>query len=841
MGNTRSDASARAPRWYVRWPALTPVALLLLFGPATARAQQEPKPEAQVSSPQDTEPEGVTWAGYNVKQTIEFGGRLVSTSGNENVYDTFVNLQQGARLLNFTTEMRSLDNHGPLFDRLFVSSFGYGGDPNDVTVVRLSKNTIYNFNARLRRDQNAWDYSLLANPLNPTAGFTNGPPGFGPTAADTCTGCVLNYSPHAMDTRRYLSDYDLTLFPESKVRVRMGYARNVVTGPALTTYHLSTEAQLFEDVHTTVNTYRLGVDYRIAPRTNISYDQVWNDYKGDTGSTDQNQLFVLSNNVPVDLGIAFNSTLQAMGSSNQPCNNTFNAISATPPIYTVSPTCSAMLSYMTHSRVRTSSPTEQISLQSNYWKPVDITARFGYTGGDADVFGYQENLLGRGSNNLTGQNTTAKIFGEHVMATGDFGFTWHITDAWRFLDSFHYSNFHNPMEYDPSICSFFSGSMIIPINVFSPANALPVNCTAPPLSPSGTPAHTTSSAADLTLQNYGGFLKQEQLTNLAEVDYQYSWRFGARVGFRYRHRDIQDNMFSDETDYYFPSNAMRGNCPMGAASAGCTAFGAGANTYFMYVGPPATLENPPATLINEYSGLFGMWVKPLRNWRISFDTELMSADNVFTRISPRQSQEYRVRSIYKPASWVTISGSIRDWEGRDNVFQVDNLQHDRSYSISATFLPNEKVNFDLAYSYNNVFSQIIICYPGTPIPGGPNQCATVSGLIEQLSTYENRSHYGNADVVWNPVHALSLRFGGNFTGTSGYALNLNPNQEPGPLHSLWLVPTAGFEYAFNRSWMGRAYWNYYGYREDFTPVPQDIYAPRNFHSNNVTLSVRYAF
>ena len=30
--------------------------------------------------------------------------------------------------------------------------------------------------------------------------------------------------------------------------------------------------------------------------------------------------------------------------------------------------------------------------------------------------------------------------------------------------------------------------------------------------------------------------------------------------------------------------------------------------------------------------------------KISFDTELMSADNSFTRISPRQTQEYRLRN-----------------------------------------------------------------------------------------------------------------------------------------------------------------------------------------------------
>jgi hypothetical protein len=40
-------------------------------------------------------------------------------------------------------------------------------------------------------------------------------------------------------------------------------------------------------------------------------------------------------------------------------------------------------------------------------------------------------------------------------------------------------------------------------------------------------------------------------------------------------------------------------------------------------------------LINEYSGLFGIWARPIK---VSFDTELMSADNTFTRISPLQTK-----------------------------------------------------------------------------------------------------------------------------------------------------------------------------------------------------------
>ncbi len=78
-------------------------------------------------------------------------------------------------------------------------------------------------------------------------------------------------------------------------------------GPAFSTLHQGTEALLFQDSRNTVNAYRLGVDFKLLPKTNISYDQVFNYYKGDTGVTDQNQNFQLSNGVPVDIGISLNS------------------------------------------------------------------------------------------------------------------------------------------------------------------------------------------------------------------------------------------------------------------------------------------------------------------------------------------------------------------------------------------------------------------------------------------------------------------------------------------------------------------------------------------------------
>ena len=519
---------------------------------SAARAQQEP------------DQLGVDQGNYNIKQSIEFGGRFVSVTGDTQAYDTFINLQQGPRLLGFTTEIRSLDHHAALFDRLNFSSFGYGGDPNEVSRLRISKNRWYNFDAQFRKDENFWDYSLLANPLNPvTPAFANAPAGFTP---------VITESPHLLNTRRKLGDYSLMLLPQSRIRFRLGYSRNTNDGPSFTTIHQGTEQLLLQDWKTTTNTYRLGVDFRLLPRTNISYDQIWNYYKGDNGATDQNQTFALSNGQLVDLGVSFNA------GANQPCATTFVG----PPPGDVNPACSAYFDYLRHARTRTNSPTEQISMQSNYWKALDLSGRFSYTGGDANMFDYAQILAGREARtNLRNDATTGSVFGRRVLASSDFGATWHITERWSFIDSFHFSNFHYPMEFDSADCSFFSPNLLTGAQIYTPLSTVPLNCVGPSDGTAGTPVHSTSSGPDISVAANSNFLKQDEKTNLAEIEYQFSSKLGARLGFRYRHRAIGDNPFSGITEVYFPSNANRGDCALDGVllPEGCTANGDGSFTF----------------------------------------------------------------------------------------------------------------------------------------------------------------------------------------------------------------------------------------------------------------------
>ena len=816
----RGSASKRR----VAWARAAALSAVLTLGVSTASAQIE------------DEQKGVERDNYNIKQSIEFGGRITSTSGDTQAYNTFVNLQDGARLFGFTTEMQSLNHHGTMFDTLYFNNYGYGGDPYQVSRLRIGKNRWYNFDATFRKDQNFWDYSLQANPLNPITPFPNGPPGYGGTA---CTACVLTTSPHLQSTRKKMGDYNLLLLPQGKVRLRLGFGSNSNEGPGFSTIHQGTEQFLSENWETTVNSYRVGVDFRVLPRTNISYDQILTYYKGDNLQTDPNQnpLFQLSNGQTVDLGVSFNA------GANQPCGSTFQAGTSF-----VNPTCSAYFSYLDHGRARTNVPTEQLSLQTSYWKAWDISARASYSGGDTDVFDYVQSPFGREARtNLRNQTNTGPIHGRHVTATADFAATWHVTKQLSFIDSFHYWNWHNPVSFVSTSCSFFSKDLLTAANVFTPTAVVPASCAPPADGTAGTPVHSNSSGPDVAVVVNSNLLKQDEKTNLAELEYQFSTKMGARIGYRYRHRAIVDGSFATTNAIFFPSNAARGSCALvsGLLPAGCTQNADGSISFIS----PATNDNGE-TFIDENAALFGLWARPTRNFRISFDTEFMSADNAFTRISPRQAQEYRLRSKYKVADWLNLNGSITIFEGRNNVFQVNDLQHNRAYGIAAIIQPNEKVTMEIGYEYNDVFSQVLICYisvaAGQQGPG-IQPCPDVPGLVQQLSTYTNHSNYGFFDLTVTPVRRVTVRLGANLTGTSGSELRLDPqalipNAVTGPLNSKYLHPYGGVDYRFAKSWTGKAYWDYYGYHEDPTPgAVQDQFAPRNFQGNLVTLSVRYAF
>lgn len=800
----------------------------------------------EIRAQQLEEQTGIDQGNYNIKQSIEFGYRFTNVNGSQETYDTMVNLQQGPRLLGFTTEFRSLDHHATFFDNLYFSNFGYGGDPNDVSQIRISKNHWYAFNGMFRKDQNYWDYSLLANPLNPLTPVTNAPLNFNPiiNAPPNVVGTpLIGTSPHSYYTRRNMQNYNLTILPDSKIRFRLGYDQNTVYGPGGGTIHQGTEQYLLRDYSYHLEQYRIGVDFRLLPRTTISYDQLWNVYKNDLGTTDDNQQFSPGGGFPpVDLGVSVNP------SANQPCANTFGAGSI------VNPACSAYYSYLMHGRTRMDSPTEKVTLQSTYFKNIDMAGMFSYTGGDLNVNGYQQNFTGLESRSfLSNFAETGPVEGRHVATFGDFGITWHITNKVSIVDSFHYGSWKEPAQFAASQCSYFSNSLIVPVNVFTPAAPPPISCL-PPVSgvPDATPNHASGSSPDASLNLDSNFLKQQDASNTIQVRVNLSPKAGVYFGYEYRNRIIADNFTNSVNAVYYPSHAARGNCalvdpalPLSQANLpeGCFLNPADGSITFALA---PTFVPPDLTHIDENHAIFGLWTRPSRNLRFSIDGDIMTANTAFTRLSPLQYQEFRAQGNYKASAWLNLNGSINLWYAQNDVPEINGRQHNNSFGFAAQIQPNEKFTVDLGYNYNNISSQLLVCFVATGSQPGLPACPNVSGVVQELSPYSSKVNTGFIDFSWSPLRRLTLRGGANISSVSGSDLNLTPQNPiatsvPGSLNSAWYQPFGGFDYRFAKHWTGRALWDYYGYHENSSTAYQDILAQRNFQGNLVMLSVRYAF
>jgi hypothetical protein len=785
---------------------------------------------------QTEEQKGIDQGNYNIKQAIEFGYRFTDITGNLQTYNTMVNLQDGPRLLNFTTEMRSLDNRGTFFDRFYFSNFGYGGDPNVVTVLRVSKNKWYAFNAMFRHDENLWDYSLLANPFNPAPTVANAPPNFNPVVnapANVAGTQVIAMSPHYFNTRRNMQTYGVTFLPQSKIRFRVGYDLNTVDGPAYSSIHQGTEQFLLQNLSATLTQYRLGVDFRFLPKTNISYDQIWSYYKTDPGVTDQNQQFSVGAGFPpVDLGVSWNGP---------PCNPAFQ------PGGTASANCNAYYSYYSHWQNRVNAPTEQISFQSEAIANLQLSGKFSYTGGDMNVYNYTQGFVGLETRSFTSNFAqSGPTQGRHVTSYADFGATWRITPMISLVDEFHYGNWREPGQFSSTDCSFFSNNtLLVAPNFFTPTATLPASCPPPINAVSGTPSHKSGSAPDILVNLDSNFLKQQTTSNLIEAQVQIAPKAGAYFGYRFEHRVIADNFYNTQNAIYFPNTAQRGNCALanGVLPDGCTQNSDGSVSY---QAPIQALGPPGVTDINYNSAVLGLWAKPAPKFSLNLDAEITSADNTFTRVSPLQSQQFRIRAQYKAAAWLNLSGYFRGSYGQNPTATVNGVERNQNAGVSVSLTPSEKFSTQLGYNYNNIFSQIYVCFTSSAAQPGLPPCPGLPGLLQQLAPYTSNVNTGFIDFQWTPLHRLALDLGANISTASGSEVNLNPQSAiptapTGALNSSWYEPYGSIAYHFAKNWTGKALWNYYGYHEDTNGSYQDLFVPRSFRGNTFTLSVRFAF
>ncbi|MBV9182419.1 MAG: hypothetical protein JO356_14000 [Acidobacteria bacterium] len=446
-----------------------------------------------------------------------------------------------------------------------------------------------------------------------------------------------------------------------------------------------------------------------------------------------------------------------------------------------------------------------------------MSGRVSYSGSESDRPIYSETfngLITRSGGRASQQTGPAKS--RRVNTSVDYSTTIRITDKFRVVDSFRFSNFRIPGTWTLSENDLFGPTLLSTPNTYNPATC------PPPYTAAACPQHTNSSGPDAIQSTVNNFLGQDFKVNTFELEYDLTKRISAYVGYRYQRRDINVRLSYVQVGTFFPNRPTRGGCTQVSNNV-CTLV-----TVFQN-------END-FTEINGHSGLVGFSARPTNSFRVSFDTELYSADNSFTRIVPRQFQDYRLRANYKPRNWINLGSVIVIREGRNNISDVGHLDHNRSYGFTASVNPNERLSLDLNYDYNDLFSRTNICFVATPSPPVAISCGGAP-FASGLSSYSENTHAAGAGLLFRLLRRVSTGVGYTVTSSVGSTLILNPNAPPGPLSYRYHLPQATLAIDLSKHLTYKTAWNYYGYHEDSNPGPT---APRNFRGNAFTLSMGYS-
>ena len=756
---------------------------------------QAPSASSSSSATSDDAQEGKDIGGFHVTQYVDFGGRINETTGSTPMYDTLVNYQSGARILDQSLTMQAKDQQ-EIFDTLTLSSFGWGGDPEQAARLRIAKYHWYNFSGSYQHIQNYFDYDLLANPLNPA------PPAGNPSAP------VL-FSPHSYFDRQNLYNFDLVVLPMHKLSFRAGYNRNRIIGPAFSSLHEGTEALLDQNWNNQLNGFRFGADWRANEKTTISYTQLLQYYTGGTtDSLSPYNTWPLSNSTLVSLGLPwFNS--------GSPCSAPLkNGIA--------NPSCNGFLDYSLYQHEHTFMPTEQLNMRSSSLKWLDFNGQWEYSHAQMNtpltaIFSGLSSRTGELGYNTAGSSSSAKW----NSSSADVSATIHVNDRLRFVDSFRFRNFS------------VSGDFLDYENSLFPAAPTTASLLTPPAYfPGNILTHASGSPADVINDLYASLLGQSSYSNDFQAQYDITRSFGVRAGFNWTQLSIQpgDSYEAALGDIYYPNNPSRGECagqPLNA-NGSCT---------FAGVLTPWADPLSGTTQLNRYTGVLGAWYRK-GALHADVDAEYGAADNWIYRTDPLNFLNFRGNVSYAPRPWLMLGGNFTYQKASNNTPGINLSQHNYSTMVNATIMPNKKWGIDLAYNFDAIQQNLFLCFQDSTPPAGSTACAGDSTLQQTYGLYQTHTQYGYVALTLSPLDRVSMRMGYSIVDNQGNTTDFNALLPLGPLASTYQTPLATVEVKLYKGVAFKGGWNYYQYGEGSFVGPT---APRYFHANNTTLALRYAF
>ncbi len=829
---------------------------MLLLMTVVAVAQEAPAPAPEVQN------------GFEIHNTADLGGHIVNLLGSGRMYDTLVNIQSGPRVLGQTFTMHALPGtKHSLLDDLTVFSSGFGGDPNNYAKMDFSKGKLYEFSGMFRRDRQYADYDLLGAPDN--AGLMIP---YGAVAGVATTASfpwpANNDSPVMFNTVRRMTDTNLTILPLSKVTFHVGYSQNIFQGPTLSPARSvgKYDSLALEYQRNSTDEFTGAMDWKPLPQTKVTFEEVVTHYK--TGS-----YFTLNPNgfqaqeadgTPVSLGDWDNlSAPYAIAACNTGSMGTAYSGSGSTATYTiftapntpgglpiVNPACDVITSYLRSQPTRTITPTEMLRFQSSSIRNVAMNGDIRFTMARTNLPNYYENWTG-----LDGVIRSSTLTGSadaHRQVLGiDYGMTWQATKKIALADQVDFSSVHQP-----GYTNLAGSTLTTPTTVVSGNNGYET------LNYSG--ALSTGAAFSVTGNTIGtalAYFGQSSVSNSVSGTWDATPRATFALTYRYRTHVIALG---------FPHNTpSTTDSDTGSAS-----------------------PNGGTLTINENAGIFNAALRPTNQWDINGTVEISYDDNAFTPMGARQLKHYRIHTLYRAKPWATFSGAFNDMERHNNTNNVgpsidgplNHVDHSRTGSMGVVLTPNEHYSFDFNYAYTDVYISTNACYlsgastifPGaaqTTSTGANNLCPSVLTDWGPVKDFMDApTQYASVGLTYSPNKTIHSGVGYRISAVSGSQFFSDAQQVNGSLQSAYQSPYVNVAWTVHPGLIWRMDYNFYGYGEGgasgapfcstatsatatvvpcnsstltgptgLTESPAGMSAPRNFHANNVTLSMHYEF
>jgi hypothetical protein len=189
---------------------------------------------------------------------LEIGYQWVDVTGNEDMYRTQLNQEDGFVLNDLTVSLLGAENG--VFDRFRIDASGFGGNPAGKFRLTSDLRDAYS----LRLDYQQYEhFSALPRWANP---FVD-------------DGIIPGQ--HTWDRDRHMLDVELEILPGRVVTPILGYRFNQIDGPRTTTYHVGQdEFVLDSDLEETEEEFRVGLAF-LAGRWRGAVIQGWREFESE--------------------------------------------------------------------------------------------------------------------------------------------------------------------------------------------------------------------------------------------------------------------------------------------------------------------------------------------------------------------------------------------------------------------------------------------------------------------------------------------------------------------------------------------------------------------------------